>query len=135
MPVRSIPKPLRPQQLTAAYMKALDRHMAEFRAGTADRAWGIRDFAARLFVHPTHLSNTLQEVTGRSPCDHYEEGLMGVARDLLLTTELSAAEVARRLTMDPSNFNKFFKRFEGLTPKQYREQQAMHRSAGAAPTF
>lgn len=129
MPARSIPKSLRPQQLTAAYLKVLDRHMAEFRAGTADRAWEIRDFAERLFVHPTHLSNTVQEVTGRSPCDHYEEGLMDVARDLLLTTELSAAEVARRLTMDPSNFNKFFKRFEGMTPKRFREERAIRRRA------
>lgn len=110
-------------------MKALDLHMAEFRAGTADRAWGIRDFAERLFVHPTHLSNTLQEVTGCSPCDIYEEKLMEVARELLLTSNESAAEVARQLTMDPSNFGKFFKRFEGITPKQYRERQTMRRSA------
>lgn len=103
--------------------------MAEFRAGTADRACEIRDFAEHLFVHPTHLSNTIQEVTGRSPCDFYEEGLMDVARELLSTSELSAAEVARRLTMDPSNFNKFFKRFEGMTPIQFREQQALRRSA------
>lgn len=129
MPIRSIPKPLRPQQLTAAYMKALDSHLAEFRAGTADRAWEIRDFAERLFVHPTHLSNTVQEVTGRSPCDFYEEGMMNVARELLLTTDLSAAEVARRLTMDPSNFNKFFKRYEGLTPRRFREERALRRSA------
>jgi len=129
MPVRRSQRPLRPQELTAAYKKALALHMEEFRAGTADRAWEIRDFAERLFVHPTHLSNTLQEVTGRSPCDLYEEGLMEVARELLSTSALSAAEVARRLTMDPSNFNKFFKRFEGITPKQFREQQAMRRSA------
>ncbi|MBK9176230.1 MAG: helix-turn-helix transcriptional regulator [Flavobacteriales bacterium] len=129
MPVRRISKPIRPQQLTAAYLKALGRHMAEFRAGTADRAWEIRDFAELLFVHPTHLSNTVQEVTGRSPCDFYEEGLMDVARELLLTTEISAAEVARRLTMDPSNFNKFFKRFAGTTPKRFREERLMRRSA------
>ena len=110
-------------------MKALDLHMAEFRAGTADRAWGIRDFAERLFVHPTHLSNTLQEVTGRSPCDIYEERLMDVARELLIGSNGSAAEVARQLTMDPSNFNKFFKRFEGITPKQFRERRATRRSA------
>ena len=110
-------------------MNALEGHMAAFRAGTADRAWEIRDFAERLFVHPTHLSNTLHEVTGRSPCDIYEERLMDVARELLCTSEASAAEVARQLTMDPSNFSKFFKRFEGMTPKRFREQQAIRRSA------
>ena len=129
MPVRSILKPLRPQQLTAAYMKALDRHMDEFRSGTADRALEIHDFAEHLFVHPTHLSNTVQEVTGSSPCDLYEERLMDVARELLTTLPSSAAEIARRLTMDPSNFGKWFKNFEGITPKQYRERQAMRRTA------
>lgn len=129
MAIHRIDKVRRPKALTAAYLKALDRHMDEFRAGTADRAWEIHDFAERLFVHPTHLSNTLQEVTGSSPCDLYEERLMDVARELLTTSAASAADVARQLTMDPSNFGKWFKRFEGITPKQFRERQAMGRTA------
>jgi AraC-like DNA-binding protein len=31
-------------------------------------------------------------------------------------------EIARHLTFDPSNFTKFFKHFEGITPKKFREQ-------------
>ena len=129
MAIHRIDRVRRPKELTAAYLKALDRHMDEFRSGTADRAWEISDFAEKLFVHPTHLSNTVQEVTGSSPCDLYEERLMDVARELLTTLPSSAAEIARQLTMDPSNFGKWFKRFEGITPKQYRERQAMRRTA------
>jgi len=129
MPIHRIDKVRRPKELTAAYLKALDRHMDEFRSGTADRALEIHDFAEKLFVHPTHLSNTIQEVTGHSPCDLYEERLMDVARELLTTLPSSAAEIARQLTMDPSNFGKWFKSFEGITPKQYRERQAMRRTA------
>jgi AraC-like DNA-binding protein len=33
------------------------------------------------------------------------------------------ADIAASLTYDPSNFTKFFKRFAGLTPKQYRERE------------
>jgi AraC-like DNA-binding protein len=42
---------------------------------------------------------------------------------MLLTTNLSVAEIARTLTFDPSNFSKFFKHFEGITPKQFREKK------------
>jgi AraC-like DNA-binding protein len=48
--------------------------------------------------------------------------IMDIARDLLANTADSVTQIATRLTFDPSNFVKFFKRFEGLTPKQYREQ-------------
>ncbi len=47
---------------------------------------------------------------------------MDIARNLLETTTHPVAEIARTLTYDPSNFTKFFKHFQGSTPKQYREQ-------------
>lgn len=57
----------------------------------------------------------------KSPCDIYEEKLMSVAKELILTSGLSMADIARQLTFDPSNFIKFFKHFEGITPGQFRE--------------
>jgi AraC family transcriptional regulator of adaptative response / methylphosphotriester-DNA alkyltransferase methyltransferase len=41
----------------------------------------------------------------------------------LLTTNLSIAQIAGRLTYDPSNFTKFFKQYTGTTPKQFRNSQ------------
>ena len=58
------------------------------------------------------------------PCDIYEERLMNIAKELILTTKLSIAEIARQLTFDPSNFSKFFKHFAGITPKQFRDAHA-----------
>lgn len=54
---------------------------------------------------------------------------MEVARRLLLAGDGPVAEVARQLTMDPSNFSKFFRRYEGITPLRYRELERMRRSA------
>ncbi len=51
-----------------------------------------------------------------------EAKIMDISRAMLRDTHQPVAEIAARLTFDPSNFTKFFKRFEGLTPKQYREQ-------------
>ena len=50
-----------------------------------------------------------------------ERKLMDIAKELILTTDLAIAEIARQLTFDPSNFTKFFKHFEGITPKKFRE--------------
>ena len=67
----------------------------------------------------------IKEELKKSPCDIYEKKLMGIAKELILTSDLSIAEIARQLTFDPSNFTKFFKHFEGITPKQFRELAAV----------
>ncbi|MEI9809143.1 MAG: helix-turn-helix transcriptional regulator [Bacteroidota bacterium] len=89
--------------------------------GKAERALEIRDFANLLHIHPAHLSNTIKEVTGQSTCSLYEERLLTISRELLLTTSLSIARIATQLTYDPSNFTKFFKHFAGITPKKFRD--------------
>jgi AraC family transcriptional regulator of adaptative response / methylphosphotriester-DNA alkyltransferase methyltransferase len=61
-------------------------------------------------------------VTGYSPCHDYQLRILAVAQQLLRTTDQPVAAVAATLTYDAANFTKFFKRFGGCTPKQYREQ-------------
>jgi AraC family transcriptional regulator of adaptative response / methylphosphotriester-DNA alkyltransferase methyltransferase len=41
----------------------------------------------------------------------------------MLETSLSIAEIARKLTYDPSNFSKFFKKYVGMSPGQFRKNQ------------
>lgn len=111
----------RSKEITEAFLKVLDQHMADLKSGKAASMFEVKDIASQLHIHPTHLSNTIQEELKRSPCDIYEERLMHIAKELILTTDLSIAEIARHLTFDPSNFSKFFKHFAGTTPKKFRE--------------
>lgn len=111
----------RPEEITKQFLKELDKHMLELRSGRAEKAFEVRDIASLLHIHPTHLSNTIQEELKQSPCDIYESKLIAVAKDLILQTSLSIAEIARQLTFDPSNFSKFFKHFAGMTPLQFRK--------------
>ena len=111
----------RQHEITADYMKAIDLHLAEFTSGKVTEMYEIRDFAAKLFIHPTHLSNTIKLTTGKHPCHFFEEKIMAIAKEKLQQNDKSIAEIAAYLTFDPSNFTKFFKRFGGQTPKQYRE--------------
>lgn len=115
------PVSLRKKEITAQYISHLDAHITELKTGKAERAKEIRDFAAAMHIHPVHLSNTVKEVTGESTCNLYETRLLAVSKELLLTTTLPIAQIARQLTYDPSNFTKFFKAYTGTTPKKFRE--------------
>lgn len=113
---------IRKKEIVTQYIAELDKHILELKAGRVNRALEIRDFAAIMHMHPIHLSNTIKEVTNQSTCDLYEERLVAAAKDLLLSSNMTIAQVARQLTYDPSNFTKFFKHFTGITPKQFRQQ-------------
>lgn len=112
---------VRQKEIVASYLQQLDLHLSDLKEGLAEKTFEIKDLADLLFVSPKHLSNTIQEVLGKSPCDIYEERLIEISKELLLTTNKPISHIAQTLTFDPSNFTKFFKSFEGKTPKQFRE--------------
>lgn len=121
--VRTIPKKIfaRQHEITADFLRVIDHHLDDILQGRATKMLEIRDIARLLFIHPKHLTNTIKQTTGQHPSFFYEEKIMKMARRLLLDKSLSIAAIAQKLTYDPSNFSKFFKHFEGITPKQYRE--------------
>lgn len=122
----------RPEQIFQAYLDLLDVHLADIRKGRATEMWEVHDFAERLFVHPTHLSNVIKELTGNHPCYYFQQKLLAIAKELLADASQSVAHVAGQLTYDPSNFTKWFKAFTGQTPSAYR--QSLGASFGANNT-
>ena len=119
MPEAAIPISERQKEIFKQYLLKLDEHLQDIKQGKAERVLEIRELAALLHVHPVHLSNTVKEVTGKSTCSFYEERLLELAKELLLTDK-TIGEVAMQLTYNPSNFTKFFKNYAGITPKQFR---------------
>ena len=112
----------RPVEITEQFIAILDQHVLELKNGVAERVYHLKDIAALMYIHPRHLSNTISDTLSRSPCDLFEERLLSVAKEMILKTDHSIAHIARHLTYDPSNLSKFFKAFEGITPKQFRDQ-------------
>ncbi len=113
----------RKDEITAKFFVLLDQHMKEIMDGKVDKMYHIKDFAGLLFIHPTHFSNTIKLTTGHSPCYFAELRTMEEARKMLSETPMSIAEISYKLTFnEPTNFTKFFKSFEGITPRQYRNQ-------------
>ena len=117
----TVPVSSRKKEIVQQYIAELDKHIHQLKMGEVNKTLEIRDFAALLYMHPVHLSNTIKEVTGRSTCDFYEERLLNVSKELLLNTSRSISQIAIQLTYDPSNFTKFFKQYTGITPKKFRE--------------
>lgn len=107
-------------EITNKFLHELDKHLNELKTGVVEKAYEVNDFAKLLFINPNHLSDTIKECLGKSPCAVYEEQLIEVSKQLIEHSGKSITEIARTLDYDPSNFTKFFKRFTGMTPTQYR---------------
>lgn len=121
----AVPKKIltRKDEITADFLKLLDEHLDDILAGKIQDMYHIKDFASVLHIHPTHFSNTIKLTTGKSPCDFMEKRIMDEAKKMLANTTLPIADICYRLTFnEPTNFTKFFKAMEGMTPKQYRKQ-------------
>lgn len=112
----------RSEEIFKDYLRLLDRHLEDVLAGDVEEMFELREIASRLFIHPTHLSNVIKDLTGKHPCFFYEHKILDIAKELLQNPDNSINEVARRLTYDPSNFTKWFKTYAGISPSQYRKQ-------------
>ncbi|PSK94042.1 helix-turn-helix domain-containing protein [Taibaiella chishuiensis] len=121
----------RQHQITGQFLARLDQHLTDLRNGVAQHSLEIREVAAQLFIHPTHLSNTIKEVLGKPACLVYEEKLLQLAKELLEGPQ-PVNHIAFALDYDPSNFTRFFKRFTGITPRQYRNE-LLYRHAAENP--
>lgn len=124
MPMDTAKPTPRSEAITARYLDFLDKHIAALVDGAETDMLHIRDIARELCIDHGHLGNTVKQTTGRHPCYFFDMKIIEKAKELLLHTSLSASEIARRLTYDPSNFNKFFKKNTGISPAAYRQKYA-----------
>lgn len=79
-------------------------------------------YADKLFVTPKHLSQALKDQTGKTASELIEEIVCLEAKVLLQVHELNVSEIADQLNFaNPSFFGKFFKRYTGISPMEYRK--------------
>lgn len=79
-------------------------------------------YADLLHISPQHLSTTVNKVTGKTVTDIIAKLVITDAQAKLKSTDLTIQEIAYSLNFpDISFFGKYFKRYTGMSPKQYRE--------------
>lgn len=112
----------RSKEITKNYFQFLDKHIEDVILGKVDEFMEINQIASELFISHKHLTDTVQKETGNHPCHFYDLKIIDEAKRMLSETDKSVSEIARILTYDPSNFSKFFKKFVGQTPAQFRKE-------------
>ncbi len=110
----------RSEEITIRYFALLDSHLDDLLKGNATKMFELGDIARILCISQKHLIKIIRENKGNHPCHFYVQKILEQTKELLSTTDWSIAEIAFRLTYDPSNFTKFFKKHEGITPSAYR---------------
>lgn len=113
----------RKADITDRYFRFLDQHLTDLVTGKTTEMLELNDIARELCISHKHLIAIIRETSGEHPCHFYINKIIKKSQQLLTATALPVAEIARMLTYDPSNFNKFFKKYVGQTPGQYRATQ------------
>lgn len=82
----------------------------------------VEFLAEHLHVSPRYLSDMLRSLTGQNAQQHIHEKLIEKAKEYLMSTHLSVAEIAYQLGFEhPQSFNKLFKRKTNLTPVEFKQ--------------
>ncbi len=81
----------------------------------------INEYAYKLAITPNHLTQTVNQLTGKTSSQIIRAKQILEIKRLLVHTNLGVAEIAHRVNFpDQSYFAKFFKRETGVSPLQYR---------------
>ncbi|MFC6227998.1 helix-turn-helix domain-containing protein [Paenibacillus allorhizosphaerae] len=81
-------------------------------------------FAEKSGISVYKLSRAFKQVTGENFIDYVTRLRLAKCKDLLVTTNLKINDIAETLRYNPPYLVRIFKKYEGITPGQYREKHA-----------
>lgn len=106
----------RKENLVMAFTSNVQQHFRKQR--------NVQAFAEQLHVTPKYLTETVKEITGNTAGEIIDQFVILEAKRMLSDTPLSILQIAEELNFsDQSFFGKYFKRFVGHSPKEYRQIQ------------
>lgn len=83
----------------------------------------LQSISERFYIHPNYFSRRFKEKHGQTFVDYLTAIRMKKAMDWIRETDLQVQQIANKVGFeDASYFTSVFRKFYGLTPKQYREQ-------------
>ncbi|SEN31088.1 AraC family transcriptional regulator [Lihuaxuella thermophila] len=81
----------------------------------------LNEIAQKALLSPFHFSRLFKQSTGYSVMEYLLKFRLTQAKQLLVETQLTISEIAEKVGFsDQSYFGKVFKRYEKLTPKEFR---------------
>lgn len=123
--LKYIHKSQRPQQ-SQIYKKHIDSRLIRinrFIRKNFKTQITLQDLADYAGVHPTYLSNTYSKVFDISPIYYLNQLRIDTATELLKHSDLTIKDIGAMVGYNSlPQFSSIFKRFNSMTPSQYREK-------------
>ncbi len=81
----------------------------------------VKYFADKICLSPNYFGDLVKKETGKSAKEYILLKLFDVSKERLMDKEKSVSQIADTLGFQyPQHFIRFFKKYEGITPSQYR---------------
>ena len=111
-------------EVDSSLLSNFERYLHEYFSQNDIESKGIPEvnyFSEKLNLSSKYLSDMLKSLTGKTTKEHINFMLLNKAKQLLLATDKSVAEVAYQLGFEyPQYFSRFFKERTGESPKSFR---------------
>lgn len=110
------PNPIRKkrEQLVYRILDYINEHYAE--------PLTLEKISSEFFISQSNLSHCFKKETGLSPMQYMMQRRIGEAQSLLVETSTAIQDIEYRLGFsDSAHFSKMFKKYVGVTPKEYRK--------------
>ncbi|RFZ82026.1 helix-turn-helix domain-containing protein [Mucilaginibacter terrenus] len=115
----NLPAPGYNYTLLQSFRKLIDQNYATLKLP--------KDYAALLYITPNHLNALCNDILGISAGEVIRNRVILEAKRLLINLELNITAIANQLNFaDNSYFTKFFKKYAGVTPDEFRKNTINH---------
>lgn len=95
----------------------------EFIRNNLNTGLAIKDVAEHVYLNPNYLSVLFKEEKGITFSDFVTNERIRKAKELLIVSDMSLEEITERIGYQTTSyFIRVFKKLEGLTPNQYRNE-------------
>jgi len=109
------PVPQQKQVLLRNFRRLIDQHYLTIRLP--------KEYADLLYVTPNHLNALCQDLLGKTAGELIRDRILLEAKRLLTNADMTVTEIGYILNFqDNSYFNRFFKKYVGVTPDEFRKQ-------------
>jgi AraC-like DNA-binding protein len=96
------------------YIKCVEEHYRQEHS--------VQFYADRICLTPKYLSSVIYKTSGKHASDWIHEYIILEAKSLLKSTDMSLKNISDVLHFcTPSHFGRFFKKYTGFTPNEYKK--------------
>jgi len=94
-----------------------------------------KQYAELLYITPNHLNALCQDFIGKSAGELIRDRVLLESKRLLTNAGMTITEISLNLNFqDNSYFNRFFRKYTGLTPNEFRKQLIIPKNSSHAHT-